>query len=387
MISKEYKLKICFLISHVPNPRIRRRIQWLKDYADVYLIYVNRLGEDIYNKVDYGVTAYDIPLKLPSSSYIFKRFLKFNVFKKNAIKKLIEIKPDVIYSELYESMSIAVHYKKMFLETKIIYEVSDLRELFITKQSKLLKKIAQFFLLKSEKNLINYVDLLILTSEKFYTIYYKNLISRDKIMVIENIPDINIFENYTKKKGGKFTVGFVGSLRYLDQLKLLIDVGKTEDIDIIFSGGASSKAEMKELLDYSEGYNNIYFTGPFEYKSEIASIYSKLDCVYSVYDADNNNVKIALPNKLYEAILCEIPIIVAKNTYLSELVEKWGVGISVDHRSKDDLKDKINLLKNNIQLLLEIKKNCSLIKKSFTDKNYNDELEKFLKNLININNN
>lgn len=380
-------MKVCFLISHIPNPRIRRRIELVKKYADVFLIYVNRVNQSYFEKTDYGVKSFEIPLDLPDSKQIFRRAVKFNEYKNRAKQLILDIKPDVIYTELYDSLKISVYMKKYLKNLKIIYEIPDIRELFIQNQKQIAKIIVQKYLISSEKKLLKSVDKLILTSEMYYEKYYKFLINKNKVIFIPNLPDPSLFNSYNKKKEGKFTIGFVGGLRYIDQLKLLIDVGKTEDIDIIFSGGASSKAEMKELLDYSKGYSNIYFTGPFEYKSEIASIYSKLDCVYSVYDADNNNVKIALPNKLYEAILCEMPIIVAKNTYLSELVEKWGVGISVDHRSKDDLKDKINLLKNNIQLLLKIKKNCSLIKKSFTDKNYNDELEKFLKNLININNN
>ena len=59
--------------------------------------------------------------------------------------------------------------------------------------------------------------------------------------------------------------------------------------------------------------------------------------IYSVYDADMTNVRVALPNKLYEAIYCERPIIVAKGTYLAELVERWGVGVAVDHREPKEL--------------------------------------------------
>ncbi len=36
---------------------------------------------------------------------------------------------------------------------------------------------------------------------------------------------------------------------------------------------------------------------------------------------------------------CELPIIVAKGTYLSELVERMGVGISVSHKSITELEN------------------------------------------------
>ena len=89
-----------------------------------------------------------------------------------------------------------------------------------------------------------------------------------------------------------------------------------------------------------------------------------VDCVYAVYDADNPNVRIALPNKLYESILCELPIIVAKQTYLAELVKEWGVGISVNHKEVKELVEAIACLKNNREVYEEIRNACVVIKRS-----------------------
>lgn len=77
-----------------------------------------------------------------------------------------------------------------------------------------------------------------------------------------------------------------------------------------------------------------------------------------------NNVKVALPNKLYESILCELPIIVAKGTYLSELVEKMGVGVSVSHKDKNELKNVLTKLANDksyYQSMVESCKNTNQI--------------------------
>ena len=60
--------------------------------------------------------------------------------------------------------------------------------------------------------------------------------------------------------------------------------------------------------------------------------------IYSIYDASKKNVRIALPNKLYESVHCHLPIMVAKDTYLAEIVQDWGVGIAAKHNNGEEIK-------------------------------------------------
>ena len=83
-----------------------------------------------------------------------------------------------------------------------------------------------------------------------------------------------------------------------------------------------------------------------------------VDCVYAVYNADVKNVRIALPNKLYEAIFCDLPIIVAKNTYLSDLVNEWNVGVAVDHKNPEELRLALSKLMKDQQYYNELRDEC-----------------------------
>ena len=69
----------------------------------------------------------------------------------------------------------------------------------------------------------------------------------------------------------------------------------------------------------------------------MASIYAGIDWVLSAYDADYENVRYAEPNKLYESIFFETPIIVSRGTFLAERVESLGVGLSVDASKEDEV--------------------------------------------------
>ena len=90
----------------------------------------------------------------------------------------------------------------------------------------------------------------------------------------------------------------------------------------------------------------------------------------------------ALPNKLYEAVFCELPIIVAKGTYLSEIVDDWGVGLSVSHTDVDELCDALQILRDKDRRYKQIVDNCKKHKIDVTLGPYNEKLEDRIKNLL-----
>ena len=88
-----------------------------------------------------------------------------------------------------------------------------------------------------------------------------------------------------------------------------------------------------------------------------------------------------MPNKLYESIYCELPILVADGTYLGELVQKWGVGIKVDSNSLEDLIIKIKLLQQNKGIYNKIVKKCKENKNKIDIKKYNNVFIEKLRDL------
>ena len=64
-------------------------------------------------------------------------------------------------------------------------------------------------------------------------------------------------------------------------------------------------------------------------------IYSQIDVVLSAYDVRGINPQYAEPNKLYEAIYFEKPIIVSSNSFLADKVARLGIGYDVDALNED----------------------------------------------------
>lgn len=349
-------MNVCFLLTHVPNPRMNKRIEVFKKIADTKVICTRRASQNIWEpSQDVEHIIFDIDL--PSAKHIVKRYVVSQDFQKKALEKLEELSPNTIYAEGLDSLIIAGKYKKNHAVT-IIFEVADLRENYIVRPKKLADRIITDALLRKEKKAFRNVDYLVVTSPKFYDMHYQDLISKDRMQFIPNAPDIEVFKNYKKKNGGTFTVGFIGGIRYLQQMKMLVDVASEVGFNVLFAGAGGTSTEYDEIRKYCEGMKNVTFTGKYNYDTEIAGLYGKVDCVFSVYDADNPNVKIALPNKLYESIICELPIIVAKETYVSELVQQYGVGVAISHQDKTELEEIMQRMKDDVQYRNSFAKKC-----------------------------
>lgn len=348
-------MTVCFLLTHVPNPRMNKRIAVFKAQADTHVICTRRASQNVWEPTqDVDHVIFDIDL--PSAKHILRRYVVSQDFQKKALEKLEQLKPNVIYAEGLDTLIIAGKYKKHH-DVRIVFEVADLRENYITKPKKAIDRVITVMLLQREKKAFKNVDFLVVTSPKFYDMHYNALISKDKMLFIPNAPDVEVFKDY-KKHEGEFTVGFIGGIRYLQQMKMLVDAAGMVGCKVLFAGAGGTSTDYEEIQAYCKGKDYVQFTGRYDYNTQIAGLYGMVDCVFAVYDADNPNVRIALPNKLYESILCELPIIVAKGTYLEELVKEWGVGVSVSHKDVNELAETLKMLMINQGLYGQIVTGC-----------------------------
>lgn len=354
--------KVCFVLTHVPNPRINKRIAAFKKNMPVEVLCARRKSQNVWEPEHLDIEHAILDVDLPRSSQLIKRVITSYGFRKRLYALLEEKRPTIVYSEGLDTLMVAVKYKKQH-GCKLIFEVADLREAFIEKPRNFVKRCITCIISMEEKLLFKSIDKLVITSPKFYEKHYCELISRDNTVFAPNAPELVAFHNYKPKHEGPFTVGFIGGIRYLTQMKMLVDVASELEINVIFAGAGNTNGEYAEIQAYCKDLPNVCFTGRYDYSSDIANLYGLVDCVYAVYNADNPNVKIALPNKLYEATYCKLPIIVAKDTYLEEIVKEWGVGVSVGHTNPTELKNALIKLKEDKEFYNTISKACEQEKK------------------------
>lgn len=367
-----HKMKITFLLAYAPNPRMRKRINVALDLTqNVSLIQWDKLQDKMENYENPAVSIKRIPIKSAESP--IKRIPQYFDFSKQALKALTFNKPDIIHLQGLDMLKIAVDYKKEYdPNVAIVYEVADVHRYLTTQSKNIIKQGIKHYLIQLEETCSKYVDKLIITSPKYYEMYFHKFYSQEETLVFENYPDLSVFRGFQARNFYEepLNVSYIGGVRYKEQIRILLQVAKDLPITVDLAGYEDGEPEIENL---AKTMSNVKWHGKYDYKQDIKGLYEDADVIFSVYDADLYNVRIALPNKYYEAIYCQKPIIVAKNTYLEERVSNLGVGVSVDCHSEEELKQAILFLmnKDNYQ---EISNNCVAAKSKIKDGNYKEDL-------------
>lgn len=367
-------MKTTFVISHVPNPRINKRIEVAKSVGEVDLVYWNRDTVDIWDIHHKDISNHEIKVRAAYSNPLKRIFPTIN-FALKALKKIKEIEPSTMHVANIDMLIIASLSKIMLKgNLNIIYEIADLNGLVADDHRSNFKKFAKFSIVNLEKILVKNINTLIVTSEKFYEEYYSESVPREKVLFIPNVPDVKVFNNYKNEPKERFTIGFIGAVRYKEQMKMLIAAAERCNVKVIFAGAGLDN----EIADLVRSKDYIEYLGKYNYNKDIANLYSKVDAVYSVYDADLKNVRLALPNKLYEAVFCGLPLIVAKRTYLSEIVDRNQIGASVNHKDQNELEKVISKLTSQPSYYKDLVESCLIMKNKIMLDSYNEKLKEIL---------
>lgn len=349
--------RIAVLIGFMPNPRIYKRLELEKTMGELHFICWDRGKGMLSAPGGEGYTSHVISIAAGGDPV--RRFIPYRKFFARSLKLLAEIKPDLVHVQGLDMLRIADAYRKKYNPSAaIVYEVADLHRLLVDKQKNPLRAAVQKYLRHEDKRLERSYDLLVLTSEKYYDVYFGGFVPGEKTLYMPNVPDLSAFESYVPKSGGEFTVGYIGAVRYKKQMENLIAAGKRCGVKVLIAGYEDEPRVIEALCANDP---DVEWVGRFDFSERAAELYGRCDVMYSVYNADMHNVRVALPNKLYEAVWCEMPLIVARGTYLAQLAEEWGVGFAVDHSSPDELCELINALRSG-EKGRDIPENCRRVK-------------------------
>lgn len=190
-------------------------------------------------------------------------------------------------------------------------------------------------------------------------------------------PDIVKFSSLQKKtfEISHIRFAFVGAIRFKSIFYFSEYILKNfPHHQVHFYGICVSDAD-RLLFEPLKRYSNCFFHGEFKSPDELPRIYANIDIVFATYDNWMTNTKYAEPNKLYEAIFFETPIIVSKNTFLAEKVKKMNVGFELDACNEKDVVDFVNGLNEDV-IVDKIVSAKKIPKRELINKN--DDFFKFL---------
>ncbi len=335
-------MNILFFISHQPNPRFVKQINFLVKNNKVTLLYFKRKSlVDINKSIAKNVKQYDLGV-LPNASQPLKRIAVYLKTIKNLKQIINKVEFEVLLINNIDVLMLyvaATFFKKS--KAKTVIEISDLREFVFTNSfsGKAMRYLERRLYRK-------YIDKLIVTSKKYYDYHFKNFFIKEEF-VLENkllSDEINIENLIERNINEKTTIGIVGLLLRKDEYIKLFETFKDSiEVDIHVYG----KGHYQYIVeDYANKYNNISYFGSYNAFTDAEKIYKSLDIIYLVYNTDqvSLNNKLALPNKLYECMYYKVPLICSKGTYLEEIVLQYDIGTSILYKEESAINNAVNLL-------------------------------------------
>lgn len=280
------------------------------------------------------------------------------------IKEAFKMASDKDCLWFYQGLDTAMFACIIGRKRKYIYEECDLVH------SNINNKLIRYFFEKIDRHIIKNSHRTILTSEGFLKYHYKSTeCIPENIIILPNKLSREVTD-YAIPVSGKFNSGhirfsFIGGLRYNSLLSLARYICRNYPNHEFHFYGYISPTITEE--DLPKG-NNVFYHGSFSSPQDLPEIYSKTDVVVATYDISSPNVRFAEPNKFYEAIYFNCPIIVSKHTFLEEKVKRFKIGYSVNAYDEKEVVELVKAIERNYQ---QTKNSISEIQKDMAIDNYN----------------
>ncbi|MDR2836893.1 MAG: glycosyltransferase [Bacteroidales bacterium] len=181
--------------------------------------------------------------------------------------------------------------------------------------------------------------------------------------------NMNIIRNLPKKKAELISFEnrenfliYQGVLNKERGIELLIEAMKyIPDYKLIIAGKGDLEKEFKDLSLSLNLIEKIIFTGNISIE-KLHEYTSKAKLGFSIEQGKSLNYKYALPNKIFDYIQADVPVICANFPEMKKIVNTYNVGEIFYGNSAKELAELINNLLDNENKLKEYSENCKKTK-------------------------
>ena len=312
------------IIASTSDKKYKTQNRWMK---------VNRNGL----KIHYIYLPYTNHMSYFMRSIVFFKFFWFGIFK------LLSLKADiVIASSTPLTIGIPALIKKFLHKTPYIFEVRDVWPEAAISIGAINNKVLQKFLFFLEYIIYKYAEILVPLSvdmKKSITSRYPEF-SQKPIKVIENICEINRFQNYQFKKKllvnekigfkPRFTILYAGAFGQVNGLDYLIEFASKLlfiDSSIVFLliGNGIKKKKLIDKATLKCVLNkNIFFFDAIP-KQDLPQLYYECD-MGSSFVISKKPLWANSANKFFDTLASGRPVLINYEGWQKEIIEKENIG-------------------------------------------------------------
>jgi len=274
-----------------------------------------------------------------------------------------EWKFDVVHCHDLDTLPAGVWLKKK-TNCRLYYDAHEIFGYMILDKPKIISKLSFWM----EKKLIKHVDKIITVNDPLKK-YFKKISSKP-IEIIMNCKKIGSTD-YHSPENDVFTIIYLGALNEHRFLLETIDVIKEiTDVKLIIGGQGKLFDEIKNKC---QQIKNIDFVGLVR-QDKVIKMTKESNVVLCIFNPNNKNNQVGLPNKVFESMVCGRPIIITKDLYYENVVNDGGITIEF---SKKSLRESIIYLRDNPKFCERLGKNA--LKKAIEEYNWKTQEQKLLR--------
>ena len=351
----------------IGQPRIKKRYDYfLKKGCEVYIftfsrniaLRLNKLGPE-YDQFRQENRLHVIDLgTIQNGKYLHR----IPVMGMAAVKILKTYRQQINQSDLIYicGHDLAIALSRFFRGRKKVAEIADV--IYLDRKNQWITR----FMRRIERRLFPKYFRIVLTSEGFLHYYNEFIENFDNYLLIPNklSPDIRQIAAQPKTLCDKIRIGYVGYVRYpISTLAFLRKIAQLPDrFEFHIFGDCLFMDQVDEIRNQS---SNIFYHGTFRNPDDLPAIYAKIDLTYAVY-LDGKNEQIAEPNKFYESLYFDTPIVAQEDTFLASQVRKFDSGFVVDANDEQNLDRFLDVL-NPESIAEKVAKVAALDKQAFIE--------------------
>jgi glycosyltransferase involved in cell wall biosynthesis len=277
---------------------------------------------------------------------------------------------DILHCNDLNTLPIAFIVKRFYnSRVKVIYDAHEYERETIALRG--FKKTAVKFL---EKFLIRYTDRVITVSNSIANEYKRLYPDIERPALVLNTPNYqdiekkDIFREIFNIDRDKKIFLYQGGLSKGRGIEILLETFKrlskeNSSAVAVFMG----YGELEEMVkDASKRYKNIFFH-PAVSPDILLEYTSSADFGISTIEDSCLSYRYCLPNKLFEYLIAEIPVVVSNLYEMREFVKKYNVGVVAKENTPDGLKEAI---KEALELdINKVKESIKEVKKLYNWEN------------------
>jgi glycosyltransferase involved in cell wall biosynthesis len=214
---------------------------------------------------------------------------------------------------------------KLFFSKKVVYDIYDFYADHLRSTPAWIKDLIRYV----DKRCIGWVDGVILVDD----------VRREQIAgttpkhitVIYNVPQDQVMGPGASGEGPRkpgYSLAYVGLLQVERGLLEILEVLERHpdwSLDLAGFGGDETTIQAK-----AGNLGNVHWHGRISYQRAL-ELSGAADVLFATYDPAIENHRFASPNKVFEAMMLGKPVVVARNTNVDRLIERYQCGLVVDY--------------------------------------------------------